>query len=450
MPKNSWEKDLLEILEDMDDNECDRLFAYLGKIPKSERTKNRPKLAEIIIEKYGADPSVLKIRAAIDYIPKNDGHVLKLLQPHVERVESMKKKEEALKRKHEDEKANERKRKKAADDSRNSSHPNEDGNAHGSWKKTIRDVRSSDQILPSDGIEVKVVMMQLPKKASKSAPMILAVADETDCMKVLVFGEKLHSQIKEGKSYRIHHLLKDKDVLKVNIKSQVSEIRAVEVPQEIEESADEVMGRKSEKMSIDKVKNSAEGTEVTVSGRITRIDDVTVVGKDRKKKQDFQLQDDTGVVDVCMWENKTKQCKGLYVGDSVMVTNVKTKTFKGAVSLNSTGFTRVVKVQSEPKKATIKLLKVTKVTMKETVLDAEVNGQVQSAVVGSRLLSKTCGLPLADSKSFKKRLEKYIPVSLEVQIEGTQIKKIEPITDDDTQKKKASQKKTQMKNKLKN
>ncbi|KAM9333801.1 uncharacterized protein KZ484_018781 [Pholidichthys leucotaenia] len=104
---NTWATDLMNIMEELDDDECEKLFLLLEEIPKSKRTNSRAKMAEIIISRYGEHQSILKISKAMDDLQKKDPKVLKLLEPHVERVESMKR-QDALKRKHEDEKENER------------------------------------------------------------------------------------------------------------------------------------------------------------------------------------------------------------------------------------------------------------------------------------------------------------------------------------------------------
>ena len=65
----------------------------------------------------------------------------------------------------------------------------------------------------------------------------------------------------------------------------------------------------------------------------------------KKDKQDLELEDHTGSITICMWGDDTRHLGGISAGDFVRVTNVKTNHFRdNPVSLNSTDFTRIVKV----------------------------------------------------------------------------------------------------------
>lgn len=64
----------------------------------------------------------------------------------------------------------------------------------------------------------------------------------------------------------------------------------------------------------------------------------------KKARQSLQVKDDTDAIKICVWGDKTKQCKGLSVGDVIKVTNVKVNMYYGNASLNSTTRTEILTV----------------------------------------------------------------------------------------------------------
>lgn len=79
--------------------------------------------------------------------------------------------------------------------------------------------------------------------------------------------------------------------------------------------------------------------------QIDPIESVKVQENRRKKKrQHFQLEDNTDSIRICMWGESTNQCKGLSAGDVIKVTNMKINQYFENVSLNSTASTRLHKV----------------------------------------------------------------------------------------------------------
>lgn len=67
--------------------------------------------------------------------------------------------------------------------------------------------------------------------------------------------------------------------------------------------------------------------------------------KQRKERLEFKLADQTDSIWITLWGDDTKQLTGQSNGDVVRVTNVKTNRYYDTVSLNSTDFTRIVKVR---------------------------------------------------------------------------------------------------------
>ncbi|XP_078122448.1 uncharacterized protein LOC144527959 isoform X3 [Sander vitreus] len=151
----------------------------------------------------------------------------------------------------------------------------------------------------------------------------------------------------------------------------------------------------------------------------------TKVKGERKltKKQRFQLKDETDSIEIVMWRDATEQCKGLSVGDVVKVTNMKINEYFGKISLNSTGNTRIEKVQSVSiQKGPIEIIGIIKATQKETQLEANFNDNLQTFVVASRLLAKTLNFKIKGD--IKKSLIDKIPISADAEIQGNQITKI--------------------------
>ncbi|XP_078122774.1 uncharacterized protein LOC144528171 [Sander vitreus] len=100
--------------------------------------------------------------------------------------------------------------------------------------------------------------------------------------------------------------------------------------------------------SIKEVKSFCDKTEVSVKGNVTKINHVEKIEvkftKKKRKRQRFQLKDETDSIDIFMWGDETEQCNGLSVGDVVKVTNMKTNKYYENILLNSTVHTRIEKM----------------------------------------------------------------------------------------------------------
>lgn len=81
--------------------------------------------------------------------------------------------------------------------------------------------------------------------------------------------------------------------------------------------------------------------------QINKVSEVKLKNKRRrmKPKQDFWLTDGTDSVQVCLWDKDIQQLRDKSVGDIVRVTNVRTSRYYDTTSLNSTFYTRIIKVQ---------------------------------------------------------------------------------------------------------
>ncbi|XP_030603062.1 uncharacterized protein LOC115792602 [Archocentrus centrarchus] len=436
--KREWKETLTDILEELDKSQFAKMLELLRKIPRSQKTpKFKDKMPQKIIEYYGEEKSISAINRVMNKIPRRDAAVQDRLQPFVAKVTKKKLKEKkALKWTHacdavmEGSAANPKKIFQP-DKGRDNHHcPSTitERNTHEPWERTISDVKSSKQILDSEVIIGKVLQKsglctyETTDKVEKPY-FNLAVADETGSIKVVVYGNKLYSEIKEDRCYRFSKLQKGENVLKTTFLSNVCETKTVEVPAEIEKIARTLLCSESPLCSIAEVKMSAESSKVSIRGTVTEIhplEKITVMKQRKTKKQVFQLTDDNDSIIVWVWGENTQQCNGLLVGDVIMVTNVKTNHFRGVVSLKTTGFTRILKVRSANfQKGRIEIKGISKANKKQTYLEAEFNQRLQMFVVASQLLAKAFGVKL--DENFKQRLVDKMPLSAVAQIQGNKI-----------------------------
>ncbi|GLD71702.1 uncharacterized protein AKAME5_002302400 [Lates japonicus] len=84
--ETKWKKALTSSLAELEESEYKKLLFSLGKIPKSLNSKSREEMPQTIIEKYGAEKSILEINKAMKELPRMDHKVQGLLQPCVEKL----------------------------------------------------------------------------------------------------------------------------------------------------------------------------------------------------------------------------------------------------------------------------------------------------------------------------------------------------------------------------
>ncbi|KAL3043140.1 hypothetical protein OYC64_020954 [Pagothenia borchgrevinki] len=203
------------------------------------------------------------------------------------------------------------------------------------WEKSIFDLKSSG-ILETEAIVGKVVkkseLLKYDTKTKKGKfYLYLGVADETASVKLMVYGEDHHRQIKEGSSYIFRSLIKDGIYVKVNASSKVSETKPVIVPEEFEREAERLLS--PELTSIKDIKSSPPQTYVSVEGTVTEIDPVHKVKVEHKEKktnqQKFKLKQEDEEISVTLWGEATEQSKDLSVGDVVLLNNMKPNEYCG-------------------------------------------------------------------------------------------------------------------------
>ncbi|XP_053188101.1 uncharacterized protein LOC128371748 [Scomber japonicus] len=428
--EEEWKSALNAILQELNQEQYDTLLDLLSKIRQNQKAgKPREQMPQIILEHYGLHRSYSVIKEEMWEMPRRDSKVQDLLRPFEDKLKNNHEKErDGKKRKHVSDPVQEEQEEQrpAADELKRSRLEKERNNQ--SWRKTIRDLKSSDQLHDSEAIVGKVMQKSgLRKNDNGTVFFYVSVVDDTDCTRLTVYGKHRYQEINEECSYMIRKLMKDENVWKVNKHSKVSQTSAVKVPEELEMEARKLICVESPVYSIAEAKTLPEKYGVTVEGTVTEIRPVVeteVTTQQRTtKRQEFLLQEDKESIRICMWGENTKQVKEISVGDVVNVTNVKTSRYHNTVSLNSTGFTRILPIERAPvQKARIEIQAIQSTDPTQTFLEAVYNGRIDTFVVSTQLLGSKFNLRL--DGDFKENLLNKMPFSADVEIQGRKINTI--------------------------
>ncbi|XP_067465080.1 uncharacterized protein [Thunnus thynnus] len=352
--EKKWKTALTSILEELDKSEYKKMLfcSCFDKIPKGVKTgTSREEMPQIIIQHLGVDESVSAINEAMDLIPRKDSAVQDLLRPFVDKLSNKHEEEnrDSMKENREEKNKNQRVTMTTLAETKDqlkSSQPDK--------RKTIKDVLTSGD-LGNKAITGKVVQKSAlrtyeTQQKEKKFFFYLGVSDEESCIKVMVYGEDRHQDIQEGSCYSFRDVIMEENVMKVTKWSKVARTSPIDVPEKLEVEAEMLIYPQKPVCSITKAKEYADKTAVSVEGTVTEIGPVEVVNmknQQRKKdKQDFHLNDGKDSIRITLWGKDTKQLTGTSDGDFVRVTNVKTNHYYETVSLNSTDFTRIFKIQS--------------------------------------------------------------------------------------------------------
>ncbi|KAF3840529.1 hypothetical protein F7725_006391 [Dissostichus mawsoni] len=354
--EEDWKRDLTIILDNLTSAQYEKMKECLTDFPEVQKAgRSREKMPGKIIQLYGTEKSILEMERVMQEIPRMDNRIQKWLKPYVEKVRS--------------------KPEKQQDDQLERSQPvkklktrdSQDGKAL--WEKSIFDLKSSG-ILETEAIWLKNPSCSHMTKTKKGKfCFYLGVADETASVKLMVYGKDLHRRIKEGSSYIFRELIQDGKYVKVNASSSVSETKPVNVPEEFEREAERLVYPESPLTSIKDVKSSPPQTHVSVEGTVTEIYPVQKVKVEHKEKktnqQKFKLSQEAEEISVTMWDEATSRAKTFHS--------------ETEVSLNSTKFTKITKVQSVGiRKVTLKIRGIKKATLKETQLEVDLDTKLQT------------------------------------------------------------------------
>ncbi|XP_007544533.2 uncharacterized protein LOC103132674, partial [Poecilia formosa] len=377
--ENQWRSNLSSILDELSEEEYEKLLVlHLDKIPGGMKDKkHRGKMPQIIIQCYGLDMSIKVISKAMDKIPRKDHKIQDLIQPMLQKLEVLTQQDTNNKMRSTGAAGGEKvqspgrpsKRKRQpspqpkVDSGASMKAKQKDSSLTGSsaalqkkstldLRKTIRDLKASGD-LGQKVLTVKVLqksnLCQYQIKANETKfRFYLGVADETDAIKIQVYGKERFPAIEEGHFYIIRDpLLDHQNVLKISEKTRMSEIRPFRVPRNVELEAEKLIF--SPVCSIRDIQSFGDKTPVSVEGTVKEIGVIKSIKmkakRMKKDKQNFELEDGTGSITVDLWGEHTKHLRGISNGDVVLVNNLKTNLYNDNVSLNSTDSTRIIKVR---------------------------------------------------------------------------------------------------------
>ncbi|XP_014904017.1 uncharacterized protein LOC106957261 [Poecilia latipinna] len=248
----------------------------------------------------------------------------------------------------------------------------------------------------------------------------LAVADETDCIKVMVYGEELFNKVEEGQLYLFTDVEVDvvygEMMMKVIKHSKISMTNGIKVPKTLE--------LQSPFFPIKKIKSFQEETAVSVKGTVIEIDAGPQIEFQKDginvDTREFKLEDKTGSIWIKLWRKDLEQLRGKSVGDLVRVTNLRTNHYCETVSLNSTDFTKIHQVKAAAvQNVTMQIVGIIEAEKEQSEIYVLINQKTRSFLINSPLLAEVFGVKLDDD--FKFRLLEKIPFSAKGKIKQNKI-----------------------------
>ncbi|XP_032432959.1 uncharacterized protein LOC116728765 [Xiphophorus hellerii] len=439
---SDWKSALTDILKELREPQYQRMLEYLEKIPKGVKHDTHIEhMAQTILEHYGEEESIAEIRRIMDKIPRRDEKVQKLLRPFVEKP-GMKRKPGPESEEQQESPSELKKKKTESDDddddvktgfesdsdSSGDETRSDDPGSPQSEKATITKVeippwRQSIKLLKesgdTNGKPVGGKVMQKcalrtyeTKKKQEKKFFHLAVADETDCIKVMVYGEELFNKVEKERLYLFTNVEVDvvygEMVMKVTNHSKISKTNGIKVPKTLE--------LQSQLFSIEEIQSFKKETAASVKGTVIEIK--CQKHGTKANAHEFQLEDETGSIWIKLWCKE--QLRGTSVGDVVRVTNLQTNHYFKTVSLNSTDFTRIHKMKAAAvQSVTMQIVGIIEVGKEQSELDVLINDKSRSFFIHSSLLAKVFCVSLDDD--FEDRLLKKIPFSAKGEIKQNKI-----------------------------
>ncbi|XP_029703809.1 uncharacterized protein [Takifugu rubripes] len=446
--EKEWKQTLTFIVEELDNQQFEKLLELLSKIPKGQKTPNiRGNMAQIINEHYGLEDSVFAIVDAMETIPRRDDKIQEPLKAFVEKLKANTGKKRKRNPVQLTEKTTLDKKRKLDP---NTTEQTEAGGSRpvmakgilagqpatetdtASWSKSICDLVAAHEVVATATIRGRIMDKSKLQtyKTQKKDFFFLLVTDETASIKMMVYGKPHYQKLQKGKHYLFRKLIRDKNLFKVTLQTIVAELGAFDIPKEVEEKAKRLSSH-GPYVSIEEVKKwDSEILPVSVEGTITKVcpSELMVKGnnaKRRTKKQHFHIKDNTDSIEVVIWGRNVKKCENVAVGDVVKLTNMNIKNLE-SVTLQSTDITNIEQVR----KFTIhnhqlKIVAVTKCQKMQTDLEVILDQRFYTMVVKNKLLAEAYSLSLGEK--FRSQLMMALPLMGEAQIEGNEIKAIQNI-----------------------
>ncbi|XP_032431309.1 uncharacterized protein LOC116727801 isoform X1 [Xiphophorus hellerii] len=428
--EDEWRDTMTKIFEKLEVHQFRKMKELLNKSgydsPTKMTTKFKMELPKNLIQRFGAEESIRLVNKAMKEIPRNDAGVQDLLRPFMDKLKKQEEGRDTSSQPKTDSDGAEKPEQNQGASS---------GPAHSPQKmfksdvtKTIRDLKAGGG-LGQKVLTVKVVhKSDLYENPTRTKFYFhLGVADETDAIKVVVFGSERFPDIKKDHFYTIRYAVMDhkEKVLKIAERTKMSETGPFEVPRNVELEAEKLIF--SPVYSIRDIQSLGDKKEVSVKGTVKEIGVIKSMEMrakpEKRDKQAFELEDGTGSITVDLWGEDTKHLSGISNGDVVLVNNLKTNLFNNRVSLNSTNSTRITKVQSAlVQSVNITILGISKVDLISAELEVQINGQVKTLEVSCPLLAEGLGLRLEDD--FRAKLLEKVPFPAEAQIQGNKIKQL--------------------------
>ncbi|XP_036071071.1 uncharacterized protein LOC112142445 isoform X2 [Oryzias melastigma] len=304
-----------------------------------------------------------------------------------------------------------------------------------SWRKPIAELQNgvdlSQKIVVGKVVE-KFVLRSC--EANTKEKFCLAIADDSGCIEVMVYGEKAFHFFKKGHFYNFRNVIVEENMI-FTTKSKTSRAGKLDVPKKLELKARMLTHGQDPAVSIDEIKLLDKKKRVSVEGTVTEIGKIesVVIKKNQTEKniQKFKLEDSTDSIDLTLWGKKNIQhLKGVSVGDTVKVTNVMTNHYRGTVSLNSTDSTRIFKLKCATLQIVqLEIIGIKKARKLQTELEAVRDEVAQTFSVKSAVLAEALGIQ--QGTDFEDRLLEKIPCSVKAEIEGDKILKLSAIQNEE-------------------
>ncbi|XP_054902696.1 uncharacterized protein LOC129370620 isoform X2 [Poeciliopsis prolifica] len=294
--EDEWRDAMTKIFEKLDDDQYRKMKRILTESgypsPNKITSKFKRELPKNLIQKFGAEKSIRLVNKAMKEIPRNDSGVQNLLRPFVDKLKKQEGGETSSQPKTDSAGAEEPEQNQGASSGPSPQMINSD------VKITIRDLKASGD-LGQKVLFVKVVEKSNQYQSkNKNVYFHLGVADETDVIKVVVFGSERFPDIKTGHFYIIRDASMDRqeNVLMVTDTTKMSETGSFEVPSNVELEAEKLIF--SPVYSIREIQSFEDKKEVSVKDTVGKIGVIKSMQMKAtqmmKDKQDFELDDGTG------------------------------------------------------------------------------------------------------------------------------------------------------------
>ncbi|RVE63410.1 hypothetical protein OJAV_G00135760 [Oryzias javanicus] len=307
-----------------------------------------------------------------------------------------------------------------------------------SWRKPIAELQNgvdlSQKSVVGKVVEKSDLRTYETKEKQKKFFFYLGIADDSGCIKVMVYGKDKYSVFKEGECYNFRNVIVEENIMKFTSKSSTSRAGKLDVPKDLEQKARMLIYGEDPVVSIEEIKRLDEKERVSVEGTVIEIRKTdSVVTKENQTKikiRKFKLEDRTRSIYITLWGKGIQHLKGVSVGDTVKVTNLKTNHCNETVSLNSTDSTRIIKLKCATlQDVQMEIVGIKKAGKLQMELDIVIDKQAKFFSVKSAVLAEALGVQ--QGSDVEKRLLEKIPCLAKAKIKGDRILKLTGMKDEE-------------------